>query len=242
MSEWKAKRFWKTTDVTEDPAGFGITLDARPLRTPGKCPLIVPTRGFADAIKAEWDAVEEVINPNVMPFTRTANSAVEKVTIQHSEVADMIAGYGGTDHLCYRADSPDALRARQDAGWDPLLDWAADRFGARLVVTSGVMHVAQDAAALALLRDRVHATSPYELAALHDLVTLSGSLIIGLAATEHQQSPDALWEISRIDELWQEEQWGQDDEATAQAEIKRAAFLHAARVWDLCQPSPGAST
>lgn len=212
-----------------------MALDARPVRTPAKAELVVPTEAFAEAIRAEWDAVEEVIDPTRMPYTRTANAAIDKVAVQHAEVADMIADYAGTDLLCYRADTPKELRARQDASWDPLLEWARSRYGANLTVTSGVMHLAQEEEALRPLRDRVHQSSPYELAALHDLVSLSGSLVIGLALTEQVQTPDALWEVSRLDETWQEEQWGKDEEATEQAEIKKRAFLHAARVWTLCQ-------
>lgn len=235
VSEWKAKRFWTSTTLDPVEGGFGITLDGRAVKTPAKARLIAPTESFAEAIRTEWDAVDEVIDPTVMPFTRTANAAIDKVRIQHGEVADMIADYAGTDLLCYRAESPDELRARQDAAWDPLLAWAKDRFGTELSVTSGVMHLAQPEAALNPLRARVHAASPFELAALHDLVSLSGSLVIGLAVTEQVQEPTTLWNVSRIDETWQQEQWGEDEEATEQANIKKQAFLHAALVWALCQ-------
>lgn len=233
MSEWKAKRFWKSTEIRPDAEGYGVSLDGRPVKTPAKAPLILPTEGFAEAVRAEWDAVEEVIDPTRMPFTRTANAAIDKVAQQKPEVAEMIADYGGTDLLCYRAEVPRGLRARQDAGWDPLLDWAAQSHGARLAVTSGVMHLAQDAAALAPLRAAVARCSPFQLAALHDLVSLSGSLVIGLAVAEGAEDPETAWALSRIDETWQEEQWGEDEEAQAQAALKRAAFLHAAEVWRL---------
>lgn len=229
------KRFWTDTSVTPAGDGFAVALDGRPVKTPAKAELILPSSGFAEAVRAEWDAIEELIDPRTMPFTRTANAAIDKVAVQHAEVADMIADYAGTDLLCYRADAPAELRARQDAGWDPLLDWARETYGARLDVTSGVMHLAQSETALAPLRKRVHEAGNFELAALHDLASLSGSLVIGLAVTERVQPDDALWSLSRIDETWQEEQWGKDDEASAQAEIKRQAFLHAARVWRLSQ-------
>ncbi|WP_323763695.1 ATP12 family chaperone protein [Marinovum sp.] len=233
MSEWKAKRFWRVTEIRAEAGGYGVYLDGRPVKTPAKAPLLLPTEGFAEAVHAEWDAVGELIDPTRMPFTRTANAAIDKVAHQKDEVADMIADYGGTDQLCYRAEAPEALRARQDAAWDPLLDWAEATYGARLAVTSGVMHLAQDAAALAPLRRAVHACNPFQLAALHDLVSLSGSLVIGLAAAGGRQDPETLWALSRIDETWQEEQWGEDEEAQAHAALKRAAFLHAAEVWRL---------
>lgn len=233
MSEWTAKRFWKETGITEGDTGFGVALDGRPVKTPAKAALILPTRGFAEAVAREWDAIEDQIDPREMPFTRTANAAIDKVTVQKAEVADMIADYGGTDLLCYRAEGPETLRARQDAAWDPLLDWAERIFGARLLVTSGVMHKAQPEAAQKPLRAAVHGCTAFQLAALHDLVALSGSLIIGLATARGQSAPEALWELSRIDETWQEEQWGEDEEAQNQTAFKRASFLHAEHVWRL---------
>jgi len=233
MSEWKAKRFWKEAGITEAETGFGVALDGRPVKTPAKAPLILPTRAFADEVAREWDAVEEQIDPRDMPFTRTANAAIDKVAVQQAEVAEMIADYGGTDLLCYRADAPEALRARQNAAWDPLLDWAEATYGARLLVTSGVMHLAQPETALAPLRTVVREFTPFQLAALHDLVALSGSLIIGLAVARSHQPPETLWSVSRIDETWQEEHWGEDAEAQNQTALKYASFLHAARVWRL---------
>ncbi|TNF20980.1 MAG: ATPase [Rhodobacteraceae bacterium] len=233
MSEWKARRFWKEVRITDEAPGFGVALDARPLMTPAKARLVLPTRAFAQEVAREWEAVKEQIDPRDMPFTRSANAAIDKVAGQRAEVAGIIADYGGTDLLCYRAAAPAALRARQDAAWDPLLDWAAEAFGARLKVTTGVMHIAQPEVALAPLRAAVRGFTPFQLTALHDLVALSGSLVIGLAAVRAHQPPETLWQVSRIDETWQEQHWGEDEEAQHQAALKRAAFLHAARVWQL---------
>lgn len=232
MSEWKAKRFWKTVSVTQSANGFGIALDDRPVRTPAKRALTVPTRTLAEAVAAEWEAQEAAINPGTMPFTRTANSALDKVAVQKAEVADMLAEYGDADLLCYRATHPEALVARQAAVWDPMLDWAEAALGARLQARAGVMHVPQEADALAVLRARVHAFDVFELAAFHDLVSLSGSLILAFATVAQTHSPKAIWMISRLDEIWQAEEWGQDDDAEAVAAIKEAAFLHAKQVFD----------
>jgi chaperone required for assembly of F1-ATPase len=233
MSDWKAKRFWKEVSVSESPEGFGISLDARPVRTPAKRALLVPTHGFAEAIAREWEAQDGVIDPRSMPFTRTANAAVDKVAVQKAEVADMLAAYGDADLLCYRAEHPESLVARQQAEWDPMLDWAEDVLSARLEIRTGVMHAPQDAMVLENMRARVHALSPFELAAFHDLVSLTGSLILGFAATTDSFSPKAIWRISRLDEIWQAEEWGQDEEAEAAAAVKEAAFLHAKQVFDL---------
>lgn len=226
---WAAKRFWAEARALPVPGGWGVTLDGRPVRTPAKAALVLPTQALAAAIAAEWDAQQGGIDPRTMPLTRAANSATDKVTPQFAEVAEIVAAYGGSDLLCYRAPGPDALVARQAAGWDRWLDWAADRAGARLATAAGVMHVPQDAACLAALAAPLRALSPFELTALHDLVALSGSLVLGLAVAEGALDAETAWELSRIDETWQAEQWGEDEEAAAMAAAKRADFLQARR-------------
>ncbi|WP_424985967.1 ATP12 family chaperone protein [Microbulbifer sp. S227A] len=235
MSANKQKRFWTTTTIVTEADGFGVALDQRRIKTPAKAALLLPTRVMAEAVAAEWESQQEVIDPLSMPVTRSANAAIDKVRHQHSEVADMLAAYGDTDLLCYRADAPAELVARQSEHWDPLLDWAHDSLGARLIPCSGVIHQPQPEDALARLRERVHRMSDFELAAFHDLVSLSGSLILGFAAAAGLREADDIWQLSRLDETWQEEQWGVDDEARQQAEIKRRAFLHAKRFMELCQ-------
>ena len=235
MSEWKAKRFWKAASVVEIDGGFTVELDGRGVKTPAKQPMRVPTKAMAAAIAQEWDAQVDIINPNTMPVTKTANAAIDKVTVQHAEVADMLAAYGDSDLLCYRADAPEELIERQNNIWNLMLDWADEAMGVRLHPRTGVIHAPQDKAAVAALSTRTHALDAYELAAFHDLVSLSGSLILGFAACLDARSADELWTISRLDELWQEEQWGEDEDATALALIKRDAFLHAKRMFDLAQ-------
>ncbi|MGR3465938.1 ATP12 family chaperone protein [Limimaricola sp.] len=233
MSDWKAKRFWKEATAAPAEGGWQVLLDGRPVRTPAKAALVLPTQALAEAVAAEWQAQEERIDPGAMPATRTANSAIDKVTATRAEVAEMLAAYGGSDMLCYRAESPAELVARQAAEWDPLLDWAAARFDARLAVTAGIMPVAQERAALERLGAPVHAMEPFALSAFHDLVALSGSLVLAFAVTEGRCEPQEAWRLSRLDEEWQIEQWGVDDEAEALAQRKRAAFLDAARFWEL---------
>lgn len=235
MTEWAKKRFWTEVAVAPTERGFSVTLDGRPIRTPGRQPLDLPTEALAEAMAGEWSAQQDTVDPRTMPVTRTANSAIDKVRPQHDAVADGLAAYGETDLLCHRADRPTELAARQAAEWDPLLDWAAEVFGARLCTTAGVMPVEQDAAALLRLRDAVRALSEFELAAFHDLVSLSGSLVIGFATARGHRPPKALWDASRIDEAWQIEQWGEDAEAAEEAAGKRAAFLHAAQFYQFAQ-------
>jgi len=236
MTEWKAKRFWTSAAVIESDGGYQIELDGRPVRTPGKLPLVLPTRAMAEAVAAEWDAQEGEIKPLTMPVTRSANSAVERVTPGHAEVAAMLSAYAETDLLCYRADAPQDLAERQAGGWDPLLDWAAETYGARLHTTVGVLPVPQPEDSLATLAAVVVRVPAFHLTALHDLVTLSGSLILGLATAEGRLSPDDAFDLSRIDEDYQIEQWGADEEAAEFAAARRAQFLHAHRFWQLASP------
>ncbi|MGB5864901.1 MAG: ATP12 family protein [Sulfitobacter sp.] len=235
MSAWKAKRFWTSATVVQADAGFAVELDGRPVKTPAKRALCVPTQAMAQAIAIEWDAQEDVIKPATMPATKTANAAIDKVAVQHAEVAELLAAYGDSDLLCYRAENPEELVARQAEIWDPMLDWAEEALNARLHARIGIMHVPQDGDTIAELSRRTHALDPFELAAFHDLVSLSGSLVLGFAAAMDAQPADTLWDISRLDELWQEEQWGEDEEATALAAVKRDAFLHASRMFGLLQ-------
>ncbi len=227
MTEWAAKRFWDKASVQKSDAGFSVLLDGRSVRTPAKAPLIVPTQALAEKVAGEWDAQIEKIDPLSMPFTRSANAAVDKVAIQHQEVANLIAAYGETDLLCYRAQSPQALIDRQAQAWDPLLEWAKDQLGVELQIAQGVMYIAQPAESITRLHTYVHGFDAFGLTALHDLVSLSGSLILGLAAVRDAQNPETLWAISRIDETWQEEQWGLDVEATELAVKKKNSFFHA---------------
>ncbi|WP_322866466.1 ATP12 family chaperone protein [Aquicoccus sp. G2-2] len=229
MSERKLKRFWTAAATAPEGDGFAVHLDGRPLRTPAKQPLILPTDALARAVAEEWDAQVKVVDPTTMPLTRGANAAIDKVSVQHADVASLLADYGDSDLLCYRATEPKELVARQAAGWDPLLTWARDAQDIDLKVFSGVIHQPQSAAARATIAAKAHALDAFALAAFHDLVSLSGSFIIGLAAIEGQSDPQTLWALSRIDETWQEGQWGIDEEAAQLAARKREDFLQAVR-------------
>ncbi|NEX46919.1 ATP12 family chaperone protein [Pseudotabrizicola algicola] len=234
MSGWSAKRFWQTATAEACDTGFTVRLDARPVKTPAKRPLLLPTLAMAQAIAAEWDAQQGLVRPETMPFTRAANSAIDKVDPLRDAVVDEIANYGGTDLLCYRATDPQALIDRQAAAWTPLLDWAQGVLGAPLRVTSGVIPVAQPAESLAALRAHVAAHSAFQLAALHDLTAISGSLILGLAVARGRLTGAAAFDLSRIDESWQAELWGVDDTAAEQERQRREAFLTAERFFALC--------
>lgn len=234
MSAWAAKRFWTEAAPEACEGGFTVRLDGRPVKTPARTPLVVPTLGLAQAIAAEWQAQQGLVKPETMPCTRTANSALDKVTPQLDEVAGLVAAYGGTDLLCYRAAGPASLAARQAEAWDPLLGWAAEALQAPLVATAGVMHVPQPAESIARLTARVRALSVFELAAFHDLVAISGSLVLAFAVARGRLDAQTAWTLSRIDESWQEEHWGTDDQARESEAVRHAGLLAAARFYALC--------
>lgn len=235
MSEWQAKRFWKSVALKASADGFAVLLDERQVRTPAKTPLIVPTEAMASAIAAEWQAQEGIIDPLSMPVTRSANAALDKVAVQQWEVADLVSAYGETDLLCYRAEGPVGLVERQSQLWDPLLEWAHETFGARLSAIEGVMYIAQSEDALQKLASPVKEMSPFELAGFHDLVSISGSLVLGLAVIQGRLEPDEAWDLSRLDEDWQIEQWGPDDEAEEVAQRKKQDFVSAANFYALAR-------
>lgn len=235
MSEWRPRRFWKEAQVVDVTDGFGVALDGRPALTPGKAPLILPTAALADEVAREWAAQGEFLDSLAMPLTRAANAAVDGVAPRRDAVEAEIAEYADSDLTCYRAEGPMELVERQSRAWDPLLDWADETCGARLRPVRGVVHAPQPRRSLDRLRAEVAALSSFELAGLSELVTLSGSLIIGLAAVEGFLPPGELWTRSRIDELWQEEKWGRDEEADRVAESRETAFRQASRFCDLAR-------
>ena len=224
----KPKRFWSNATVEIHDEGYGISLDGRSVRTPAKALLAVPTRALALELAEEWASQGEIISAESMPLTRAANSTIDKVVPQFAAIASMIAEYAATDLLCYRADAPVALTERQALAWDPWLDWSAEEYGARLFTVVGVMHHPQPEKSLSLLRAAVLDLGPFALTGIHDLVTLSGSLILGLAVARAATDAETAWDLSRTDETWQEEHWGRDEEAARLTAAKRTDFLRAA--------------
>ena len=207
------KRFWKTTDLVEEHGRYAIRLDGRPMRLPGGPLLSLESRALAQAIADEWSVAPDTLTPEDVPLTRIAGTAQERVAPDPRATVDALAAYGETDLLCYRAEAPEALVARQHERWQPWLDWAARTQGARLRITSGVRHVAQPPEALAALRIALSARTPFELAGLGILVPAAGSLVLGLAVAEQVMDAAQAHELAALDELFQAEQWGEDRDA-----------------------------
>lgn len=227
------KRFYSRAETVPVEGGFAIHLDGRPVRTPKRALLLLPTRALGEAVAAEWRAQDGDIDPAAMKATGLANAALDQIAGNQAGFAAGIAQYGESDLLCYRADAPLELARRQAAQWDPILDWARRRYDVAFNVTSGIVHVAQPPETLLRLGGAVSALDPFPLAGLSILVTLSGSLVCGLAALEGAFAPDLLWDSSELEELWQVEQWGEDAEASARRALRRTEFLHAISFCDM---------
>lgn len=215
------KRFW--TSVTLDDARI-VHLDGKPVRTPGRVPLAVPTRVLAEAVADEWRAVEGEIDPRGMPLTGLANAAIDRVSPDPALFARGLAAYAESDLLCYRAEGPDDLVAMQRAGWDPLLDWARGRYDVHIETVTGIVHRAQPPATLARLAEAIMARDAFELAALSPIVTIGGSLIAALALVERAATPEQVWDAVTLDEDYQAERWGRDPLAAAGIEARHGDF------------------
>ena len=227
------KRFWSTADAVPADGGWGIVLDGRPVRTPARRPLKVPTETLGTAIAEEWRFAEESVDPKAMPMTGLANAAIDRIADDPAGYADSIARYAQSELACYRADGPSGLIQRQAERWDALLAWARRRFDVDFAVTTGVIPVEQPAATVQQLRHAVAALDPFRLAALTSLVTIGGSLLAGLAVLERQLGAEQAWDAVTVDDAWQIAQWGGDQEAVAALDNRRADFLAAARFLEL---------
>lgn len=227
------KRFYRETAVGRVEGRFAVTLDGRPVRTPLRRPLHLPTGTLAEAIAAEWEAQTAEVKPDTMPMTQLASTAIDRVSDRRAAVIDDIAGYACTDLLCYRAAAPSELVARQVKAWQPHLDWAALRFDASLVVTESVVAVEQPPAALSALRAAVAAQDEFGLAALYDLTAALGSVVLALAVEQQEIDAEAAWEVSILDEVWQAERWGQDTEAEERRANLRSSILSSAHFLSL---------
>lgn len=209
------KRFYETVSLEPTEAGFAIQLDGRPVRTPGGKPLAVPASALGEAVAAEWRDARDEVAIDLMAMSRLSNAAIDHVAPRLAEVRQEALAYAKSDVLCYRASEPQKLRARQDAAWQPPLDWLAERFGARLTVAHGLFGEAASPEALARLSARLEAIGPFPLLAVRALTTAYGSLVLALGVLEDAWPADAAHDLSRLDEIYQIEDWGEDAEALA---------------------------
>ncbi|MGC2204174.1 MAG: ATP12 family protein [Stellaceae bacterium] len=213
------KRFYKRAEPVQRPSGYGIAIDGKPVKTPARRDLVVPSAALAAAITEEWNDQQEEVRPQTMPLTRLATTTLDRVTTQREAIVQQTANYAGTDLVCYRAAHPLALAARQQAVWQPLIDWAVLRHDAPLTVTTGVIPKSQSEASLRAFAAAVAELDDFALAALHVATAACGSLVIGLALIEGQLDAQEAFAASQLDESFEIEEWGEDSE---QAERRRA--------------------
>jgi chaperone required for assembly of F1-ATPase len=222
----------------EVAGGFAVTLDGKTIRTPSGRHVVAPIPELAEAIAAEWNAQQEMINPLTMPLTRLANSIVEAVVDRADDVAEDVAKYFQSDLTFYRAGHPDALVAREAAHWDPLLFWAADALGAHFILAEGIVHVRQPDTALSAARNALP-RDPWSIAALHVVTTITGSALIALALLRGVIDPDQAWTAAHVDEDWNIEKWGVDEEVAARRAARLVDFKAAASVLGALNPAVG---
>ncbi|MFJ5488360.1 ATP12 family chaperone protein [Hansschlegelia beijingensis] len=224
------KRFYKTVEVLDDAGRFFVTLDRRKVRTPAKAALTFSSLALAEAVAEEWRAQQDVIDPRTMPLARIANVAIDGVASERDAVVAEIVKYASSDLVCYRADTPDRLVARQTEHWDPVLAFARDDLGVRFVLAQGVMFVDQPEDTLEAVRQALPRDDHFVLAALSTMTTLTGSALLALGVLRGWHTVEQAWAAANVDEGWNTELWGHDAEAAARQEARRVEMEAAARV------------
>jgi len=226
------RRFYKDADAAETGDGrFSVRLEGKPALTPGRNQLSLPTRAAAELVAGEFAAQGETLDPLTMPTTRLVNTAIDGVAGDPQAVLEDILRYASSDLLCYRADAPRELVARQADAWDPVLDWVRATFGARFILSEGVMHVEQPRETIAVLGVHLgQRAEPFRLACLHVITTLTGSALLALAVEGGALSPREAWAAAHVDEDWNAEQWGEDAEAAARRANREREMMAAARL------------
>jgi chaperone required for assembly of F1-ATPase len=229
------KRFWKDVSVEREGPGWAIRLDHRPVRTPARAPLVVPSEALAEAIAEEWRSIGETIDPRGMPLTGLANAAIDRIAPDRRTYAAGLAKYAEADLACYRSEWPPELASRQAESWNELLAWGRRRYDVDFATTLSLLHVPQPRSTIDRLSQAVAELDAFHLAGLSPLVTAGGSLLAGLAVIEKALTPEEAWDAVSIDDRWQLEQWGADAEAAAALDNRRRDFLAAARFLELLE-------
>ncbi len=233
------RRFYKEATALADGSVWRIALDGKVVKTPAKNPLSLPTQALAEAVAAEWAAQDVKVKPDTMPLMQLASTAIDRVAPDRARIIAETAGYAATDLVCYRAEGPDELVARQAASWDPLIDWLRERYDVSLQVASGVMAIPQSHQSLAALTRAVAAQDDLRLTALGVITGAAGSLAIGLALLEGRIGPEEAAAAAQLDELYQAERWGLDPEAERRRAGQKADLIAARRFLDLLATGTG---
>lgn len=231
------KRFYKKVGLEDHLDGFTIHLDGRPVKTPARNGLILPSRPLAQEIVNEWEAQGEEINPVTMPLNSLATGALDQVANERERIVGRVAAFADSDMLYFRGDDSQAdLAAHQAERWDPLLDWAQSRFDVSFTLIFGIMHQSQSDETIARLSAAVECQSDFTLAAMLSLSGLTGSLVATLALVEKKFEPALIWELSYLEELWQEQQWGSDELAQQKRDARQGEYSAAVKFLEISQP------
>jgi chaperone required for assembly of F1-ATPase len=231
MSARVLRRFYQVARTVPVAGGFGVLLDDKPLKSPAKRVLAVSSESLASALAAEWHAQGEAVRPDTLRVTRIVCTALDRIPKRRESVLEELVGYGASDLLCYRAERPESLVGRQAMIWQPMVDWANARYGIALIVTAGIRPITQPTEAVARLRAAAAAQPDLGLAALHQASTTCGSLVIGLMLADGMIGADAAFEAAQLDESYQIEQWGEDQELSERRLIVRAELAAAEQVF-----------
>lgn len=229
----KPKRFYKEVSVKTEGGLFQVCLDERIIKTPMKSTLAVGSAALAEAIAEEWSSQGEEIDSEAMIFTKLANTAIDRVATRRDDILSELVSYGGNDLLCYRASEPASLVAKETEVWDPFLNWFKETYDIRLALAAGVIHVAQEAAELDKLSSLYEKQDEFALTALHNMTTMTGSALLPLALLLGDWGPDAIWKAAHVEEDFQIERWGEDEEAQKRRKKRHEEFLLTHRFYEL---------
>jgi chaperone required for assembly of F1-ATPase len=214
---FRPNRFWQATGLTEVEGGAGIALDGRPVKTPKGNLLVLPNAALAQLVEAEWAAVGEYVDYEAMPLTRLAFASVDRMDEVLDDTLAEVTRYAETDLLCYPAEYPAALQAREDAAWLPVLAWADAAFDLQFHQNKSIIHQPQPPETLTRIQSLISAATPYEQAGIMLAIPLLGSVVLALALWRGHLTGEAAFHASRIGEDFQSETWGRDEEAAKRA-------------------------
>jgi chaperone required for assembly of F1-ATPase len=229
-------RFYRDVVVEKTGEAYRVLLDGKPIRTPAGAAFLLPNESLAQAVAEEWRAQSEKLKPESMPLTKLANTAIDRVAANRAAWIEQILAFAKSDSVCYRATSPQDLVARQSAQWDKLLEWARERFGAQFHIATGIGFVEQPAETIAALAPALTSQDDFALVAIHATATLARSAIIALALSEGRLDADEAFAAAELDEIYQAEKWGEDEQALIQSRSKAAELTNIARFFRLCLP------
>lgn len=222
-------RFYKDVAVVSQGQGYAVLLDGKPIHTPAGAELKLPTLALAEAVAEEWRSQGEKVRPDTMLLTKLANTAIDRVAVHRLTAISQILSFARSDLLCYRAEAPATLVEMQRHFWDPILDWARERYGANLACGTGIGFIEQSPDSLDALERALDDYDSFGLAALDAAAALLGSAVVALALAENRLTAEEAFAAGQLDENYQADKWGHDFEADQRRASKLAELVEIAR-------------